>query len=154
MTIKGLSRKHVIVPMSNNNKTKFIEESSAYVTNINRALKNIKSEIMADFAHSDQADITIVTNKITSSLDFQTIEKYVKNTNCIKVDEVEVPYLLQLKSYLKIIDILYLVENTNTTIIVDVVEAIIKSNHIFNNIIIAFRPHIIKVSSKSDIAII
>ena len=154
MTIKSLSRKHVIVPMSNNNKTKFIEESSAYVTNINRALKNIKSEIMADFAHSDQADITIVTNKVTSLLDFQTIEKYVKNTNCIKVDEVEVPYLLQLKSYLKIIDILYLVENTNTTIIADVVEAIIKSNHIFNNIIIAFRPHIIKVSSKSDIAII
>jgi len=70
MTIKGLSRKHVIVPMSNNNKTKFIEESSAQITNINRALKNIKSEIMADFAHSDQTDITIVTNKVTLSLDF------------------------------------------------------------------------------------
>ena len=70
MTIKGLSRKHVIVPISNNNKTKFIEESSAYITNINRALKNIKSEVIADFAYSDQPDITIVTNKITSSLDF------------------------------------------------------------------------------------
>ena len=42
MTIKGLSRKQVIVPMNNENKSKFIEVSSAYITNLNRALKNIK----------------------------------------------------------------------------------------------------------------
>jgi len=36
----------------------------------------------------------------------------------------------------------------------DIVESIIKSNHIFNNIIIASKSLIIKVSPKSDIAII
>ena len=36
----------------------------------------------------------------------------------------------------------------------DIVKSIIKSNHIFNNIMIASRPLIIKVSLKSDIAII
>lgn len=147
-------RKQIIVPMSNDNKLKFIEESSVYVTNINRALKNIKSEVMADFVHSDQAGITIVTNKVTSSLDLQTIKKYVKNANHIKVDKVKVPYLSQLKLYLKIIDISYLVENTNTFILADIVEEIIKSNYIFNNIVIASRLHIIKISPKSDIVII
>ena len=34
------------------------------------------------------------------------------------------------------------------------VEAIIKNNHIFNNIAIASRPRVIKISPKSDIAII
>ena len=36
----------------------------------------------------------------------------------------------------------------------DVVKSIIKSNHIFNNIVVASKPYIIKVSPKSDIAII
>jgi len=51
MMTKGLLRKQVIVPMSNDNKAKFIEDSSAYI--INRVLKNIKSKVMADFIQSD-----------------------------------------------------------------------------------------------------
>ena len=35
--------------MSNNNKAKFIEDSSAHIININRVLKNIKSKVIADF---------------------------------------------------------------------------------------------------------
>ena len=46
---KDHSRKQVIVPMNNNNKTKFIEDSNNHITNLNRVLKNIKSEIMVDF---------------------------------------------------------------------------------------------------------
>ena len=42
MTIKGPLRKQVIVPMNNDNKTKFIEYSSTHVFNLNRELKNIK----------------------------------------------------------------------------------------------------------------
>jgi len=49
MMTKSLSYKQIIIPMSNNNKIKFIEESNAHITNINRALKNIKSGVMADF---------------------------------------------------------------------------------------------------------
>ena len=154
MTTKRLSRKQIIILMSNNNKLKFIEKNNAYITNINKVLKNIKSKVMANFIHSDQAGITIVTNKVTSLLDFQTVEKYVKNTNHIEVNEVKVPCLPQLKLYLKIISISYLVENTNTSISADIVEEIIKSNHIFNNIVIASKSYIIKVSSKSNIVII
>ena len=133
---------------------KFIEKSSAHVTNINRALKYIKSEIMADFVHADQTDITIVTNKVASPLDLQTIKSYVKNVNQIEADEVKVPCLPQSKLYLKMIDISYLVENTNIPISVDVVELIIKNNHIFNNIMKVFRPCILKMSPKSNMAII
>jgi len=69
MTMKGLSRKQVIISMSNDNKTKFMESSSSHITNLNRALKIIKLDIIADFVHIDQAGITIVTNKVVSSLD-------------------------------------------------------------------------------------
>jgi len=46
---KGPSRKQIIISMNNDNKTDFIKESSAYIININRALKNIKSKVVADF---------------------------------------------------------------------------------------------------------
>ena len=55
---------------------------------------------------------------------------------------------------MKIIGIPYLLENTNILITLDFVEATIKNNHIFNNIAIASKSCIIKVSSKSNIAII
>jgi len=45
-------------------------------------------------------------------------------------------------------------ENTNTSLSLDVVESIIKNNHIFNNITIMSRPRVIKVLPRSDIAII
>ena len=109
---------------------------------------------MADFVHIDQVDIIIVTNKVTSALNLQTIEKYVKNTNLIDAAKVNVPHFSQPKSYLKIIGILYLLENTNTPISTDVVKSIIKSNHIFNNIVVVSKSYIIKVLPKSDIAII
>jgi len=154
ITTKGSSRKQVIVSISNDNKAKFIESSSTHITNLNRALKNIKSEVMADFVCMDQTGIIIVTNKVTSSLNLQTIKKYIKNANLIDLNKVIAPQLPQLKLYLKIIGIPYLVENTNIPISSDVVKSIIKSNHIFNNIMVTSKSYIIKVLSKLDMAII
>jgi len=94
--------------MNNNNIKKFMEESSSHVSNLNRALKNIKSEVMVDFIWLYSVGITIVTNKVASVLNLQSIENYVKNANHIDLQEAEVPCLPQSKSYLKIIGIPYL----------------------------------------------
>jgi len=79
------------------------------------------------------------------------IENYVKNTNCISANRVKVPRLPQFKSYLKIIGIPFLQENTNIPINSSIVEDIIKKNHIFNNIICALIPlnvQIVKANIK------
>jgi len=62
------------------NKIKFIASSSNYIININKVLRNIKSDIIADYVHLEQKDITIVTNKVALSLDLQVI----KNKNYVK----------------------------------------------------------------------
>jgi len=49
MTTKGLSRKQIIIPINDANINNFMRESSAHVTNMNRALKNIKTDIMVNF---------------------------------------------------------------------------------------------------------
>lgn len=79
--MKEPSRKQIIVPINNNNRIKFVAKLSAHISNINRVLKNIKLDVKADFICLEQADIIIVTNKVTSSLDLQTVENYIKNTN-------------------------------------------------------------------------
>jgi len=66
---KETLRKQVIVPINNNNKTQFIKESSAYVANINRVLKKIKLEIIANSVQSEKTSIVITTNKVAAPLD-------------------------------------------------------------------------------------
>jgi len=109
---------------------------------------------MADFIHVDNKDIVISTNKVVSSLDLQSIKKYVKNAHCIEAEHTESPRLSQSKSYLNIIGILYLAEQSNSHISLDDIEKILKSNHIFNNIVLASKLRVIKVSPKSDMAIV
>ena len=154
ITTKGLLRKQIIIPINDMNKNNFMRESSAYVTNMNRVLKNIKTDVIVDFVQSDSNGIIIITNKVVLNSELQTIENYVKNTDHISTDSVEVLRLFQSKFYFKIIGIFFFQKNINTPINSSIVEDIIKKNHIFNNITLVSKPCIIKVSPKSDIAII
>ena len=140
--------------MSDDNKRNFMNKSSAHVLNMNRALKNIKYDVIVDFIHTDTIGIVVVTNKVIASVNLQSIEQYIKDANCINSNEVESPRLLQSKSYLKIIGLLYLQENSSNPINSNVVKKIIKDNHIFNYITLVLKPCVIKVSPKSNMAII
>jgi len=154
MTTKELSRKQIIVPINLENTKKLIKDTSSHVTNINRTLKNIKLNIAADFIQLDNKGVIITTNKMTSTLDLQTIERYVMNINNVELNQVKVPRLPQLKSYLKTIGIPHFFEDTNSPITTDIVEKIIKDNHIFNNIVLALKLRVIKVLPKSNMSII
>jgi len=138
MTTKDPSYKQVIVPINSDNMVKFMSSSSYHIININRLLKNIKSEYKTDYIRAEKSGIIIVTDKVTSVLYLQTMKKYVKNSNQINIDKVGISWLPQSKLYLKIIGLPYLIKNMNIPVTLDVVEKILKSNYIFNNILIAF----------------
>jgi len=154
MTTKGPSHKQVIVPMSNNLGKRFTKDSSSHIININRALKSIKSNTCADFIYADNKGIIISTNNITSNSDLQEIEKYVKNSLSANDDSIASPKLSQSKSCLKIVGISYFVDKSNTHVTFENIECILKNNHIFNDIVLVSKPCIIKISSKSDMAIV
>ena len=128
--------------------------SSIHIADLNRSLKNIKSDVIVDYIQLELIGITIVTNKVALSLNLQVIENYVKNVENVNLEYIEASRLPQLKFYVKIIGIPYFIENTNISIMLDFIESIIKSNHIFNNLSLVSKPQVIKASSKSDIAII
>jgi len=155
MTTKSLSRKQVIISMDNNNISNFMKNSSLYITNINRTLRNAKSEVLVNFICFDSLGITIVTNKVSLQSNLQLIEKYIKSSNDINALQVKVLQLLQSKSYLKIIDILlFSYGNAQEHLTLNNVKTIIKQNHIFDNITLVSKLRVIKMSPKSDIAII
>jgi len=111
------------------------------VININRLLKGIKTEISADYICSNNKGVVITTNKIATSSNLNIVEKYMKELN--NIDSIS-PRLLQYKAYLKIVGISYFIEDTNLFIISNIIERVIKTTHIFDDIILAFHFYIIK----------
>jgi len=69
MTTKDPSQKQVIVPMNNNVAKEFVKDSNSHVSNINQALKAIKSNMIADFICIKDKGIVVITNNVLSGLD-------------------------------------------------------------------------------------
>ena len=155
MTTKGLSRKQVIIPMSRENVLSFMKNSSLHVANINRNLQNAKSDILVDYLCSENSGIMVITNKVAQQSDMSIIDNYVKNSNDINSLQVNEPHLPKSKSYLKITGISFFsYSNSQERLTSDDIEAILKQNHIFDNISLASKLRVIKVSPKSDMSIV
>jgi len=129
-------------------------KSNKHIPNINRLLENIKYNVLANFIYTDNKEIVITTNKVATNLDLKVIENYIKNIDEVDMNNIINSRFLQSKSYLKILDILYFVEDTNLSITLDIVERILQSTHIFNDIVLTFYLCVIKASLKSNIAVV
>jgi len=141
--------------MSGENINSFIKSSSLHVANMNSLLCNAKSDILTDYICADPIGITIVTNKVSQQSVMAIINNYVKSLNDINSLQVDEPCLSKSKSYLKIISIPFFPHaNSQERLTPNDIETILKQNHIFNNISLASKPRVIKVSPKSDMSII
>ena len=154
MTTKGPSCKQIIIPMDSDNARMFMTTAGDYVININHTLKGIKSDVIANFIRLDFRGLIVVANKVPASSDISIINNYVKNSFSSDANNIQDARLPQSKSYLKILGIPYLMENTNTLMDSNIMENIIKASHIFNDIKIASKPCVCKVSLKLDMAIV
>ena len=156
MTTKDPSRKHIIIPMSGDNILSFMKNSSAHVANINRALYYAKTEILVDYIRSDNSGISVIVSKIAQQSDLSIIDNYVKNSNDVNSLQVEDTCLPMSKLYLKITGIPYFpyADNHQTKLTLNDIEIILKQNHIFDNISLASKLRVIKVSLKSDMALV
>jgi len=68
MTTKEYSKRQIIVSISTDNTSKFMSLSGEHIANINRALKNMKSKVIANFVYIDYQGLIIITNKVTSRM--------------------------------------------------------------------------------------
>jgi len=84
-----------------------INSAHIHIANINKCLKNSKSDIVTDFIRSTNNGIVITTNKLANDLNLSTIEKYLKSIQNVDSDLIESPHLPKSKSYMKIIGLPY-----------------------------------------------
>ena len=74
------------------------------------------------------------SNKITLLSDLLVVEIYIKNLNSMNTEDIQSMQLPLSKSYLKILGIPYLIKDMNIPINASIIETIIKTTHVFNNI--------------------
>jgi len=138
MTTKGPSRKQIIIPMAKSNTELIMNLASSNIANINKCLKNTKSDIIADFICLTNDGVIITTNKPANMSDLSIIEKYMKNINNINSDNIDYPHLPKSKSYLKIIELPHNTENGVLTL--EVIKGVLKDSYLFKNVVLASKP--------------
>jgi len=72
MITRELSRKEVIIPIASHITELIINSAHIHIININKCLKNSKSDIVADFIQSTNNRIIITTNKPANDLNLST----------------------------------------------------------------------------------
>ena len=80
--------------MSSKNNSNFMKNLATYVVNINRLLRNTKSEVLVNYICSDPLGISVVTNKVSQQYNLQIIDQYIKNSsdiNTLQVDKLCLP---------------------------------------------------------------
>ena len=152
MTTRGPSRKEVIIPMAKHIAELIVNSAHIHITNINKCLRNSKSDIVTDFIRSTNNGIIITTSKPVNDLNLATIENYLKNIQNIDSNLIKSPRLPKSKSYMKIIGLPYKINQD--IISPDFIEGVLKETHLFKDVVLALKPRIIKVSPKSDMAVV
>ena len=152
ITTRGPSRKEVIIPMAKHIAELIVNSAHIHIANINKCLRNSKSDIVADFIQSTNNGIIITTSKPANDLNLATIENYLKNIQNIDSNLIESPDLPKSKSYMKIIGLPYKINQD--VIFPDFIEGVLKETHLFKGVVLASKPCIIKASPKSDMAVV
>ena len=152
MTTRGPSRREVIIPITKPNTELIVNLAHIHISNINKCLKNSKSDIIADFIQTTNNGIVITTNKPANDINLSTIKKYLKNVKNVNPDSIEISCLSKSKLYMKIIGLPHKIEQEVIT--PDYIEGVLKDMHLFKDIILASKLCIIKALPKSDMAVV
>ena len=89
MTTKGPLRKQVIILMAKLNTELIINSANQQITNINKSLKEIKSDVSTNFIHIINNRVIITTDKTVNASNLKIIKKYIKNANNINSEAIE-----------------------------------------------------------------
>jgi len=148
MTTRGPSRKEVIIPMTKSNTELIMKSAHKHIANINECLKNFNSDIIADFICLSNNGIIITTSCPANVTELSRIENFLKKIDNIDPVSIEVPCLPKSKSYMKIVGLPY---NSKLGVVTpDFIEGVLNETHLFKDVTLASKPHVIKASSKSD----
>ena len=74
-----------------NNAEAIILQANEHISNINRLLKGVKSDVLANFIYSNNKEVVVTTNKTVVTSNLNMVEKYLKKLNNVDLDNIMSP---------------------------------------------------------------
>ena len=74
MTTHNLSKKQIIISISINNSKEVILQANKHISNINRLLKGMRSDVSTNYIYSDNKGVIIPTNKVVVPSNLNIVE--------------------------------------------------------------------------------
>jgi len=95
---------------------------------------NTNSKNFANFVCLKNNKVVITTNQTAFAQNMSIINNCIREIENIDSKYIDIPWLPMSKSYLKILDLPYIMNSTNLPITPDIVISVLKEIHIFNNV--------------------
>ncbi|KAF5347005.1 hypothetical protein D9756_011008 [Leucocoprinus leucothites] len=154
MTTHGPTRRQVLIPFEGSIIADRIKDFNKASEFCNRGLIAAQSKLRVESVRESYNGISIATSGVATSVDLNTIKSWLKKAwqlgDAIPVE----PRLPQSKSFLKIVGVPYWVANSSNPLSPAFVEQALGQSSLFENVILAARPRVMKASPKSDTAVV
>jgi len=154
MTTQGPTRHQVLIPLTPAAAEMMVANAASTVQSCNKGLVSACSKLRVESVHKTWDGVSMSTNSVAFAAELEVIKQWLKKTaNLGDVTEVE-PHLSQSKSFLKILGIPYWDSKISLPVTLAQVAEALSSSPLFESVILASMPHIMKASPSSDMFVI
>ena len=107
MTTHGPTRRQVLIPLDTPTAEVVVANAATAVESCNRGLVEAHSKLRVESVHKAWDGISMSTNFVASAAELEVIKQWFTKVAGLAASTVVEPYLLQSKSFLKILGVLY-----------------------------------------------
>jgi len=150
MTTYGPTRRQVLIPPAK----VVVANTATAVESCNRGLVEAHSKLRVESVCKAWNGISMSTNFVASAAELEVIKQWLKKVAGLAASTVVEPRLLQSKSFLKIFGVSYWGNNSSLPITQAQVESVIANTPIFEEVVLASHPCIMKASPSSNMSVI
>jgi len=154
MTMHRPTRRQVLIPLDTPTVEVVVANTATAVESCNRGFVEAHSKLRVESVRKAWDGISMSTNFVASAVELEVIKQWLKKVAGLAASTVVEPRLPQSKSFLKILGIPYWGNNSSLPTTQAQVESVIANTPIFEGVVLASRPCIMKVSPSSDMSVI
>jgi len=154
MTTHRPTRCQVLILLNTPTAEVVVANAATVVESCNRGLVEAYSKLRVESVYKTWDGISMSTNFVTLAAELEVIKQWLKKVAGLAASTVVEPCLPQSKSFLKILGVPYWGNNSLLPITQAQVESVIANTPIFEGVVLASRPCIMKASPSSDMSVI
>jgi len=154
MTTHRPTRCQVLIPLDTPTAEVVVANAATAVESYNKGLVEAHFKLRVESVCKAWDGISISTNFVASAAELEMIKQWLKKVAGLAASTVVEPRLPQSKSFLKILGVPYWGNNSSLPITQAQVESVIANTPIFEGVVLASRPRIMKASPSLDMSVI